>query len=106
LLRRRHLRVRRHAADRTPLLAGPGGAADRRPLPDGSARGRARLPAAGARPDRPIPLRDVIAPRRPPGRAAAACARRPGDRAEAGPGLVPADARELLDLDLTELTYG
>ena len=35
LLRRRHERLRGHAADRSDLRAGRGGAADRRPLHDG-----------------------------------------------------------------------
>ena len=41
LLRRRHLRLRRHGADRAALRARLRGAADRRPLHDGPARGRA-----------------------------------------------------------------
>ena len=49
LLRRRHLRLRRHAADRAHLLARRGDPADRRPLHDGPARGRGRARAARGR---------------------------------------------------------
>ena len=53
LLRRRHVRVRRHAADPAPLRAAARRAADRRPLHDGAARGRDR--ARHARPPRCVP---------------------------------------------------
>ena len=46
LLRRRHVRLRRHAADRAPLPPAGRGAADRRPLHDGAGGGRARAGAA------------------------------------------------------------
>ena len=66
LLRRRHVRVRRHGPDRPPLRARLRRAADRRPLHDGPARGRARARAARKPAVHPLPLRDVPAPDRAP----------------------------------------
>ena len=48
LLRRRHVRLRRHGADRPPLRARRRGAADRRPLHDGAGGGRASRSSCSA----------------------------------------------------------
>ena len=61
LLRRRHVRVRRHAADRAHLRARRRRPAHRRPLHDGSARGGGRARAARRRTLCPLPLRHVRA---------------------------------------------
>ena len=70
LLRGRHLRLRRHAADRADLLARRGSAADRRPLHDGPARGRRRARAARVEALHPVPLRHLSRAHRDAGRAA------------------------------------
>ena len=64
VLRRRHLRLRRHGADRAALRAGLRRAADRRPLHDGAARGRGRARAARQPAVHSVPLRHVPAPDR------------------------------------------
>ena len=56
LLRGRHVRVRRHAADRAPLQARRRGAADRRLVHDGPGGGRARARAARQPALRAVPL--------------------------------------------------
>ena len=73
LLRRRHERLRRHVADRADLRARRRGAADRRPLHDGPARGGRRARAPRRPPRRAVPLRDVPAADRDAGRCCAAC---------------------------------
>ena len=76
LLRRRHLHVRRHAADPPPLRAAARGAADRRPLHDGAARGRDRARHARPAALRAVPLGHVPAADRHAGRARRAGRRR------------------------------
>ena len=84
LLRRRHLRLRRHGADRAPVPARPGGAADRRLVHDGADRGRARARAAREPALRAVPLRHVPGADRDAGRARRGRARRRGRAAPAG----------------------
>ena len=59
LLRRRHLRLRRHGADRAPVQAGRRGAADRRLVHDGPGGGRARARTARQPALRAVPLRHL-----------------------------------------------
>ena len=89
LLRRRHVRLRRHAADRPPLRARRRGAADRRPLHDGARGGRARARAARQPALRAVPLGHVPAPDRHAGRA------RDADRARRSSSIEPGETVEL-----------
>ncbi len=62
LPRRRHVRLRRHAADRAHLRARPRHPPDRRPLHDGPARGRRRPGAARRQALCPVSLGNVPVP--------------------------------------------
>ena len=91
LPRRRHRRVRRHAADRRALPARPRDPADRRALHDGPADGGPRGRAASACQARPAdPLRDVPDPGRDAGPSSLGAGRR-GARRRDGPRTEPGD---------------